>query len=564
MQSLSDISRRHHRHILFTAIAAVMVLFAVIAACQRENSEDSQNLGQLLQNSPHALYKLGYKYYHENKPASAYLMYVASASLYTPSMTREDKLYCERSFNNAGLIAHFDLYDYPLACSHYLNAMAIAEEIDEHTVYPYVYMNIGNLMCATSDWDEGMKYQIKSMKAAVAISDTLNYLRSSANLFSEAMIRGRLNDYDSILHTWPQLKSSGELYNYTFKLYKAAMAIRANDRDAVSLWLNSIDNRHLDKIGEPDRLEFLRFYILAKYEEQCKRHRSALDVLESINTDSLHSPELRGYLYSALADNYKAIGNIPKAADYKLRYADLRDTLTSDGKQQSIYQMKEAYATRSLDFRMKSLLSEKRDLVKGIWTVSLFGVILLALLIVVAVSRRKLLHANRLIYERNSELLNELDLARQNRKRQASAITVPDISEDNNQPAPSAETVKSDEETLSRITELFEDSPEIFNPDFSIERMATMLSLPVKRVSKAINDGLGQNFSTTLQTYRIREACRRLSEPARSNLTIEAISDELGFRSRSNFNTVFKKITGLTPGSYQKFAREEKARPEVS
>ena len=66
------------------------------------------------------------------------------------------------------------------------------------------------------------------------------------------------------------------------------------------------------------------------------------------------------------------------------------------------------------------------------------------------------------------------------------------------------------------------------------------------------------------RTYRIREACRRLSDPARSNLTIEAISDELGFRSRSNFNTVFKKITGLTPGSYQKFAREEKARPEVS
>ncbi|MBB6270519.1 AraC-like DNA-binding protein [Pedobacter cryoconitis] len=42
-----------------------------------------------------------------------------------------------------------------------------------------------------------------------------------------------------------------------------------------------------------------------------------------------------------------------------------------------------------------------------------------------------------------------------------------------------------------------------------------------------------------------------LKDPARSNLTILEVLYEIGFNSKSSFNTSFKKHTNLTPTAYR-------------
>ena len=70
---------------------------------------------------------------------------------------------------------------------------------------------------------------------------------------------------------------------------------------------------------------------------------------------------------------------------------------------------------------------------------------------------------------------------------------------------------------------------------------------------------LGKNFNSLLQSYRIREACRRFPDPANyGNLSIEAVAADVGFKSRTNFNSVFKEVTGLTPSVYIKMAQQSK------
>lgn len=77
-----------------------------------------------------------------------------------------------------------------------------------------------------------------------------------------------------------------------------------------------------------------------------------------------------------------------------------------------------------------------------------------------------------------------------------------------------------------------------------------------KYVSQVIADRYGHGFSQLLSDNRVKEACRRIdSDPKYLQLTVEAISANVGFKSRVTFLTGFKRVTGLTPSQYITLAR---------
>ena len=73
-----------------------------------------------------------------------------------------------------------------------------------------------------------------------------------------------------------------------------------------------------------------------------------------------------------------------------------------------------------------------------------------------------------------------------------------------------------------------------------------------------INGLKGKNFNVLLGEYRVKEACRRLADDETyGNFSIEGIASGLGFKSRSNFVNVFKKVTGLTPSEFHKMSKKK-------
>lgn len=97
----------------------------------------------------------------------------------------------------------------------------------------------------------------------------------------------------------------------------------------------------------------------------------------------------------------------------------------------------------------------------------------------------------------------------------------------------------------------------ISREDFSLSMLAQKVGSNTKYVSTVINDTYGRNFKSYLNEFRIREACRRLSDTEHyGNLTIEAIYRELGYKTAAGFIQAFRKINGMTPSQYQKLARE--------
>ncbi len=84
-------------------------------------------------------------------------------------------------------------------------------------------------------------------------------------------------------------------------------------------------------------------------------------------------------------------------------------------------------------------------------------------------------------------------------------------------------------------------------PDVTIALFAKQIDVPQRNLSRAINAYLNRNFFEFINEMRVEEAKRRLVDLDHSGYNIDSVYSECGFRSRSTFFMVFKKVTGKTP-----------------
>jgi AraC-like DNA-binding protein len=102
---------------------------------------------------------------------------------------------------------------------------------------------------------------------------------------------------------------------------------------------------------------------------------------------------------------------------------------------------------------------------------------------------------------------------------------------------------------LKRLEELMKTEKPFMKADFSLPQLADQLRVTVHQLSQVINEGLGKSFFEMTAEYRIEEAKRLLKEKA--NIKVEEIAEEVGYNSKSSFNTAFKKLTGMTPSEWR-------------
>jgi len=103
--------------------------------------------------------------------------------------------------------------------------------------------------------------------------------------------------------------------------------------------------------------------------------------------------------------------------------------------------------------------------------------------------------------------------------------------------------------TLKKLEQLMKNEKPFLRSDFSLPDLANKLNVSVHTLSQAINDGLSKSFFEMLAEYRIEEAKRYLID--QPNIKIEEIAEQVGYNSKSSFNTAFKKITGKTPSEFR-------------
>ncbi|WP_395618095.1 helix-turn-helix domain-containing protein [Aquirufa sp.] len=93
--------------------------------------------------------------------------------------------------------------------------------------------------------------------------------------------------------------------------------------------------------------------------------------------------------------------------------------------------------------------------------------------------------------------------------------------------------------------------------DFSLSQMSFDLKMPERFLSNYFNKELNKTFVEWKNDLRIEYACQLIEEGNAKKITIEAISTDAGFVSRSKFIDAFKARKGVTPSVYIKEKAEE-------
>jgi AraC-like DNA-binding protein len=112
------------------------------------------------------------------------------------------------------------------------------------------------------------------------------------------------------------------------------------------------------------------------------------------------------------------------------------------------------------------------------------------------------------------------------------------------------------DEIVQKIKTVMEEEKLYQEPELTLQHIADKLQFPTYQVSQAINDGLRKSFYDLINGYRVDEAKLLLLNPKNRNYTILSVGFEAGFNSKTTFNTVFKKFTGLTPTEYREQQKE--------
>ena len=117
---------------------------------------------------------------------------------------------------------------------------------------------------------------------------------------------------------------------------------------------------------------------------------------------------------------------------------------------------------------------------------------------------------------------------------------------------PGSESAAIDADALERLNRYMVEQEPFLDPALTVRRLARRTGIAERDLSALLNRHLGQHFFDFVNQHRVRRATALLADPAHADKTILEIAHEVGFNSKSSFNTAFSKHCGVTPTVFRR------------
>ncbi len=104
---------------------------------------------------------------------------------------------------------------------------------------------------------------------------------------------------------------------------------------------------------------------------------------------------------------------------------------------------------------------------------------------------------------------------------------------------------------LEKLEKHMTEEKPYLEPTLTLHDLAMQLKTSTRELSVLINKTYKKHYFDFVNSYRIEEAITILLNPSAAKLTVLEIMYDVGFNSKSSFNSAFKKQTGITPTAYK-------------
>lgn len=311
---------------------------------------------------------------------------------------------------------------------------------------------------------------------------------------------------------------------------------------------------------------------MRQYDKMLAKLRENLRLAQVTEDESLQLGSLQ-----ALGNYFNMVQQPDSVQKYHMAYLKMHEKVSSNPRNQRTEDVKFLNTVEKIDTHITDLLAEKRQRERLMWwIVALLATVMLMLggtvyrLRYIRRRNRELFNKHQEIMAHEEYMLNQNAILRQQLQAlQRRSVTLPPdagqedvMSSEKDKAVKTSEKYKAsamDKETSTelyhRVLDVMENSPQIYQPEFSIVVLAEMVGSKRTYISQSINENSGGTFLKMLGSYRIREACRRFTDVEHyGNMTVEGISQSVGYLSRTSFAKLFKQIVGLSPSEYQRQA----------
>ena len=260
-----------------------------------------------------------------------------------------------------------------------------------------------------------------------------------------------------------------------------------------------------------------------------------------------------------IRDRFKEVGQLDSALYYTELQMQLNDSLLNMRINQEVNQKE---AENQLVLHQKNIELKNIELAqanKEMWGMGLILLLLSFGIVILYHNAKKEKETNAALLQTNLQLANTQEALKRASVLNIEKAVAPILRKEFKPPT-SAKTSEESPEKINKRKVLIEELEQLINDgiyrknDLTLDSLSKKLKTNRTYLSESINKTYGKNFNSFLNEHRINEA-RHVLLNNDINYTIEAISQIVGFKSISVFNTAFKKQTGLTPSYFEKNAK---------
>ena len=501
-------------------------------------------------------------HWDKNELDSALICFNIAANRADKKQSREEMVDCCNALTAMANIYLFYFYDFERAMQCILKAEQIALKNDLTDRLAGIYFSMATLEAERTDITQDFAFSEQSLNLFKKAyyqslrSSNAEYIQvlSIIDMTTIALWHSKLDLIQNELQSFQSAIINDTTIrerNYAKHLCAAAIYVQKQQYDSALNELNQIEN-HINHTRQTLRI-IAHENIFFIYRDM-KDRVAALNELNIIENIAQESHNIYAQIEALLLkrDYYVSLGKTALADNYDLEYHKVKDKFMTETKMAKVDEEKVLFKLNEANHEIKELSYKQRIQQTELIAVAVVALLLLALLMLAWLSHRRTKEKNRTLYLKNQQLLANIDRVRRMRQEQDT-------------PTEKYGRGKMEGDDISQVMEkverVMDESEEVYSTEFSLDRLAELTGETESRVSQAINTS-GHKYYELLNEYRVREACRRLDDKEQySGLTIEAIGQSVGFKSRSNFIATFKRLTGLTPSAYLKQPSKAKEQP---